>query len=264
MRLQRYATAARGWHVLLVWMPDPSKPNEIAGYAGALLESPATFYAKRGDSIVPVESLPAATTTTTTTSTSTTRIKIPIEDRIAQLDSFGVALAHRRRGIGRALLRAVESLMAQRCVKRVDVVLRSAVGVRLVVPSTSKPTPPRADSTLVVEDAAARLLLSEGYKPRRRLVRRAAASSMLTRRRRILQSHKSTRLSCGPKVRVRRETTPVDAHRRQTLSSRAATRSASSSPRTRRATKVRAPWRRRRCLTAAAPRSGRRLRSRAE
>jgi hypothetical protein len=45
MRLQRYSSAARGWHVLLVWMPDVTKPLEIGGYCGALLETPPAILA---------------------------------------------------------------------------------------------------------------------------------------------------------------------------------------------------------------------------
>ena len=71
-------------------------------------------------------------------------------DRVAQLDSFGVARIHRRHGHGRELLRSVEALMRQRGVRRIDVVLRD-----------------RRDR--VGDEAAASLFTKERYAPRKRL-----------------------------------------------------------------------------------------------
>ena len=79
----------------------------------------------------------------------------------AQIDTLGVALSHRRRGIGRALLRRVERKVAAREVRRVDVVLHA--------PLDSSLADLDAMDDGYSEIAAARLLSASGYVPCKRV-----------------------------------------------------------------------------------------------
>lgn len=147
LRLQRYATASASWHLLLVALaPQPAPPQQlqIIGWIGA------TFS--------------------------------PVHNS-AVIDTLGVAVAFRRRGVARQLLASAERAATQRQVRRFDVVLRAPRDASLsstlllcaaddLAPDANIHQPKESAESgddIVCDRPAAMLFQKSGFRPSKRL-----------------------------------------------------------------------------------------------